>query len=786
MVYRVSWLAGIAGIAFALSRAERLLRASVDGLPWESILVAAVILGGTLTWAGLAYRLRPGTIAAINVVAMALTVIRVAVPQTTWFIFPTSGSFPALSAEMAFARDVIRTGVAPVIPLAGIVAILAAVFWGMGALLTWGLLTARPYVAVLTPLVVYLEFAVMDRRPSGMWSTMFMVVLGFALLSVAFDRRRDGTGVLTSGATRMTLVRSLPSVGLVTLLVTIVMAAGASGAMATLVPHNGYLDWRTSGSLTGEYYGSISYNPFVGIRQNLLSQTNVPVFVATVTGDVPGDEVYWRLVTLDAYDGGQWYVGSDPRILSPEDVDAFERDDSAFAGPTASDVSTITVLALQMDWLPAPYSPTALVADNSAVGHGFRVKVDDGSLRFDALTYRGMTYSVTSEIPIPDLDVLSRLDDGTPSVVFRGAISGGDFLEGEAPTIEQRELPDEDRYLDLPSDLDTGIASLAGQQTRGLQTDFERALALETFFRTPGNFRYSTEIVPGHGATDLSAWLLDPDSDNYRTGYCEQFATSLAVMARTIGIPSRVVLGFGPGTLLDDGRIVVRDRNAHAWVELWLPTQGWVRFDPTPRGDNPAASDEIPFDLDRYLEIPDAVTPPFEGELPDPTIAEDDPTIDIPDVSTDGDSSIAAPNLPGWVYLTAAGAAGVFGLLPGVKWIRRRRRMRRLEHGDVSAAWAEIVDRLSDLGDRPSPAVTPTEIARSTDPVMRPLADVYSEFVYGTGTPLAGGRVALAGRSLSDTEDRLLNRYSLGRRIVAHYRLTSLVPRWLKRTRGRD
>ena len=60
-------------------------------------------------------------------------------------------------------------------------------------------------------------------------------------------------------------------------------------------------------------------------------------------------------------------------------------------------------------------------------------------------------------------------------------------------------------------------------------------------------FRYSVDIDPGHGASDLAAWLLDPESPNHRIGYCENFATAMAVMARTLGVPSRVVLGFTPG-----------------------------------------------------------------------------------------------------------------------------------------------------------------------------------------------------------------------------------------------
>lgn len=786
MVYRVSWIAGVAGIGLALARATRLLRPSTDGLAWQLILIAAVALGAAITWAAVGYRLRGLSIFAINVVALAITVVRVAVPETTWYVFPTLDSFRALGTEIAFARDVIRTGVAPVIPLAGIIAILTIVYWGMGALLTWGLRVGRPYVAVLTPLVVYLEFSVMDRRPSGWWTTAFMAIIGLALIAVAVDRRRDGTGLLVSTYTRRALIRSLPSIGIVTLSITLVIALFTADAMAGLVPRTGILEWRNSSSLSGEYYGSISYNPFVGIRQQLISQTNVPVFVAEVEGDLQPGEVYWRLVTLDSFDGAQWHIGGRPEVLRPEEADTFERPEYAFAGDTASVTADVTVLALQQDWLPAPYSPVAFDAVNNAVARGYRVKEDDGSLRFDALTYRGMVYTVAAEVPIPDLDVLSRTVTGGLSVVFRGAIEG-DAFEADASTgpIETRQLEDRTRFVDLPEGIDPGVRTLARSLTENLETDYERALALEAFFRTPGNFRYSTSILPGHGATDLSAWLLDAESPNFRVGYCEQFSTSMAVMARMLGIPSRVVLGFTPGTLLDDGRVVVRDRNAHAWVELWMPSQGWVRFDPTPRGDgtNPSTTAGLPFDIAPYLDVPAPERPAIDDtNTQEPVLLRDEPDVPRVAVTGGGDETTTSPGLPGWLVPALLAALALFGLIPAMKWVRRRRRLRRLSDGDVAAAWSEIVDRLSDLGDAPSASRTPHEVARATDPAMRPLADVYAESVYGPGG-LAPSRVAIASRALEDTEERLLSRYSLPRRIASQYSLTSLVPEGWRRLR---
>ena len=107
----------------------------------------------------------------------------------------------------------------------------------------------------------------------------------------------------------------------------------------------------------------------------------------------------------------------------------------------------------------------------------------------------------------------------------------------------------------------------------------------------------------------------------------------MAVMARTLDIPSRVVLGFTPGQPNpdDENWVVVRDANAHAWVELWMPSQGWVRFDPTPRGlrDTPQtfelADRELGFDITEHLAVPapdpvefetDGGVGPVFGEFP--------------------------------------------------------------------------------------------------------------------------------------------------------------------------
>jgi hypothetical protein len=264
----------------------------------------------------------------------------------------------------------------------------------------------------------------------------------------------------------------------------------------------------------------------------------------------------------------------------------------------------------------------------------------------------------------------------------------------------------------------------------------------------------------------------------------------MAVMARQLDIPSRVVLGFTPGTLLEDGRVVVRDRNAHAWVELWMPTQGWVRFDPTPRSDgiNPATIEGLPFDIDRYLEAPAIEAPPAQVPEAPPLIPARDlgpQDVFLGSGTGAGEDGSGGASIPAWVMWMMAGVIGAFGLIPGIKWIRRRRRMHRLASGDIAAAWSEIVDHLDDLGMRTEATSTPREVAGEVAEVMVPLADAYGSSLYGDPGQQTGGAVATAARSLEETKQTLAVRFALGRRLAAHYRLRSLAPRWVRKRWGR-
>ena len=132
-----------------------------------------------------------------------------------------------------------------------------------------------------------------------------------------------------------------------------------------------------------------------------------------------------------------------------------------------------------------------------------------------------------------------------------------------------------DAYLKLPP-LDLRISQLAEQITASSPSNYEKALAIEQYLRT--HFGYTLQLPRARPQDPLANFLFER-----KQGHCEYFASSMAVMLRTLGIPSRIVNGFRGGEFNDlTGQYVVRASNAHSWVEAYFPGFGWISFDPTP------------------------------------------------------------------------------------------------------------------------------------------------------------------------------------------------------------
>jgi hypothetical protein len=249
------------------------------------------------------------------------------------------------------------------------------------------------------------------------------------------------------------------------------------------------------------------------------------------------------------------------------------------------------------------------------------------------------------------------------------------------------------RYEALPASLPNIISSTASEVTQGAGTEYEKAIALQSYFRS-GDFVYD-ESAPVEEDFDGDSMAVIAAFLDVKRGYCVHFASAMAVMARSLGIPARVAVGYQPGTRIPDvdeelgddfTSFEVTTHDLHAWPELFFAGVGWVRFEPTPsRGS-----------------VPDYSAPAVAGqvtEAPTPAPTQSSTaTQDRQDDTTDAasGSTISAGTIWAWSLLLVLVAAFI---TPGAaRGAQRRRRLRAATAGAPVAAWDEVRSTAFDLG----------------------------------------------------------------------------------------
>jgi transglutaminase-like putative cysteine protease len=573
--------------------------------------------------------------------------------------------------------------------------------------------------------------------------------------------------------------------------VTIVASLVAVAFLGDSIPQDGVMSWRSPAGYTDGYSSSGSYNPYTDIRANLIAQSDNPLFTATITGDVDPTSVRFRMLTLDAFDGNRWKTD---RIQAfPLDEEPWISEPQIYRGPTTSIAAQIRIENLSMPWLPTPVTATdATTADDSDY-FALRTRRMDGSIYFPGdFTREGMEYAVTADIPTfsaSDYADLARNEDGSLSPLFATAEEDGQVVLTPTAQLPPMDLDNAEYWTEYPEDLGARVVGEAREITRNMDTNFEKALALEAYFREDGGFVYNTSVPSDFTTDNVEDWLFDDTNEFTRNGYCEQFATTMALMARAVGLPSRVVLGFTGGTLVNDDTVLVADKNAHSWVEIWIPSHGWMAFDPTPRSTNatPTVDEQVndafgfsPAAYASLIPTGNLVDTSGGGEAFDNPTLQDRVTRDPAFAATGaGASDSGGLSLPGWalpVAVVLAGALLLATLAPFTKWIRRKRRARRLASGDISAAWEDITDRLTDLGDPFNPSATPVEAASAFDDAFVPLAKTYGDALYGEKVATAAviDRATIAHER---AEQHLTTRYSKTQRVLAAYRPTRFLNR---------
>ncbi|MEA1903358.1 MAG: DUF3488 and transglutaminase-like domain-containing protein [Actinomycetota bacterium] len=738
MERRVGRLAGLLGFVLVIGRLGRLLLSGDDLPQWRLILVASAVLGAVVWWLLQQVSTSPWIRIGGFTVAGVILFLRVAVPKTLAAgIIPTAETLDALGAEMETAFRLIRSGVPPVVPTEGVLAILAIVVWVVGALFVWGQ-TGGPVAAMVVPsMVMYLQFSVFDRQEAGWtWMVLSAAMIGMSITALGLERKVDAgraRDVEGKPKPRRSVGFSLGMAGLVAL-----AAIGVTNVASSAVSEYGNYPWRSGDGRFGDASGGGSYDPFVGLRQRLVNPTGAVLFRATLgENSPPASELFWRMEVLDEFDGTQW--GPSSSRLDQYDSNRPVGDpDHDYQGTSTEVLQRVFVDGLTEDLVPTIGVVNEVFAyeDEGAIDPQAFTVTPGGALVYQPRLTSGDQYQVTGQYALHTVDIgaLATGSDGELSPIFSAAAEAGKFTATpQAAPADFARPNDLDRFRELPRDTPAAIRGIAAFRTNGATTDYERATLLQAWFRESGDFEYSTNVTTGNSALVLEDWLTDTTSQNYRTGYCEQFATSMAVLGRALDIPSRVVWGFTPGSIEiqidpETGKetkvVEVKDLNAHAWVEMWMDGFGWVQFDPTPRGgEYQPESITVAFDPTEFL-------PEDETGALDP-LADIRPPIDpgaFVDLPPGFNTSSTGPR---WWLLTLIAVALLVFVPPLTKRQRRQRRLKRLRQGDITAAWDELVDRLVDLGDGVPAELTPLEYANKTDLALISLAAGYSATVYG-------------------------------------------------------
>lgn len=284
---------------------------------------------------------------------------------------------------------------------------------------------------------------------------------------------------------------------------------------------------------------------------------------------------------------------------------------------------------------------------------------------------------------------------------------------GAAPTEYPPEIVD--LYLDTP-ELTDRVAALAEEITASASNNYERGELLANYLSRDTSFTYdTTAAVPPPGQDLVDFFLFDETSG--RSGYCQYYASSMVIMARSLGIPARVAAGFAPGERQDDGTFLVREANAHAWAELYFPGYGWQIFESTKtidsrfvrlsgeqsnttppqlQGIDPLLDEEVLRQRGAGANISALPSP----DLVDGAINPDQPdtgAVDAAGAERSGNALVIA------ILLVGAGT---------VVWLRMRnaqRRWRLLPAGD--RAWNQLTAAAGRAGIAPRPSETIYEYA---------------------------------------------------------------------------
>ncbi|UWF77122.1 MULTISPECIES: transglutaminase TgpA family protein [Microbacterium] len=369
---------------------------------------------------------------------------------------------------------------------------------------------------------------------------------------------------------------------------------------------------------------------------------------------------YLRMATLSRFDGEVWRP--DRSRLQPLS-DGFGGADWTEEIATTQERTSIRVLGMSSSRLPVPYAAEEVFG----VASGWSAMPLNRTVISRGRDAAGSDYTVEATVVTPTLEQIQA-------------------AEATAAPVD----------LQPAADLPPVIAETAREVTAGAQNDYDRLIALQDWFRSAFSYSLEAPVEEGFDGTGVEAverFLQE------RTGYCIHFAGAFALMAQTMDMPVRIVVGYLPGNPTDQQRgddtvYSVTSDQLHAWPEVFFSGIGWVPFEPT-----------------ATLGVPTAFAPASTtggtGGTPDEPGQEQGPTTapttgptagQDPRADEAGGGDALRTVDPRPVTYTVLGVLAVVLLPAAVRAVRRLVRFGRARAGDALAAWRELTDTLVDLG----------------------------------------------------------------------------------------
>ena len=616
-------------------------------------LVAALVLSALVLAAGYTARLYRLPAVAVTLIEVAVWVVFMTLiflrDTALLWVIPTLDTFRVAPMLVRAAMEEIAVGAAPLEPTLS----LAFVVVGSMGLLT--IIVDHVVVTARMPLLASVGVVAVSLIPA-IAAPSKVDVIGFVFLAVTvlFLLRSETRSREKPVEREAERTAGVPATALGIGAIAIVVAVVAT----PVLPQPG----ARAGSGLGPGPG---IDATLQLGDDLRRPQEVEVIrVRTNAPSVP----YLRATTLSRFDGGLWEPDRS-QTVSLQSERAFGVVDSGDDIRIGEYTAKIDIVNLDSPWAPVPYPAVGISGLGGgtwgAVPYNHTVATTGGSTQ-------GQSYEVAYDVPRPSLEQV------------RAAVSVGSQVRDET--------------TQLPDDVPPIIGELAVQMTADATTDYDRLTALQRWFRGT-DFRYSLESpvedgFDGSGAEAVARFL------EVREGYCIHFASAFALMARTLHMPSRIVVGYLPGTpttdTIDDQPVFsVSSSQLHAWPEVYFEGIGWIPFEPT-------SGLGVPTTFSSELTIPgqpadpNATTPETN---PTPTARGDQAQIDLEEQrqnASDGTSEDALDPLP---ILGVVAAMIVLLALPFlIRELRRRQQDAAARGGDAAAAWQSVQEAAIDVG----------------------------------------------------------------------------------------